>query len=391
MYRLQQSPAAGRANTALSADPFRIFLYSVLTFVRFLPSLLQHTVLILLSLLLLLLSGSLLSAATAQVQQKQKQQPKQKQKKQKKQTEPQQVRGDVQTFCHAFEQKMPHFDRRTCELARLHDSGARSVKGRPILYRDVPAVTHSGSDRTAALQRYAAFHDLGYWLGIRKLPPEEKKPGQANRAALFPDIRQQPVRILVIGCTHGDELTSVALPLQWIAYARQNRTDMHWRFIPSLNPDGLFAQKSTRTNANGVDLNRNFNTPNWQAETRDYWVRRTGRDPRRYPGKSPLSEPESRYLQKQIKTFRPDLIVSVHAPYGVLDYDGPKKPPNKIGSLFLKQVGIYPGSLGNYAGVQQKIPVVTLELKHALELPEPIEMHNMWHDLLVWMRRKNMR
>ena len=32
-------------------------------------------------------------------------------------------------------------------------------------------------------------------------------------------------------------------------------------FIPCLNPDGM--SKNTRTNSNGVDLNRNFPTKNW--------------------------------------------------------------------------------------------------------------------------------
>lgn len=298
------------------------------------------------------------------------------------------ITADTRTFCAAFAQKMPLFNRKICEQAQLLDSGARSVKGRPILYRDVPPPVASAAPY-ADFQRYAkAFRSLNHWLGI--------KPGSAGKNTDKPQpapfgSKRPPTRILVIGCTHGDELTSVALPLQWIGYARDNQSNMHWRFIPSLNPDGLFAKKSTRTNANGVDLNRNFDTPNWTAETKDYWERRTGRDPRRYPGKTPLSEPESRYLEQQIQQFKPHLIVSVHAPYGVLDYDGPQKPPNKIGSLFLKQVGIYPGSLGNYAGVQQKIPTVTLELKHALDLPPPMEMHNMWHDLLVWMRKKKMR
>ena len=36
-------------------------------------------------------------------------------------------------------------------------------------------------------------------------------------------------------------------------------------FIPCLNPDGM--QLGRRTNANGVDLNRNFPTKNWGEDT----------------------------------------------------------------------------------------------------------------------------
>ena len=70
----------------------------------------------------------------------------------------------------------------------------------------------------------------------------------------------------------------------------------HWRVAPLVNPDGLLRERSQRMNDNGVDLNRNFPSPNWQEETRDYWIRRTSRNPRRYPGPGPLSEPESQWL-----------------------------------------------------------------------------------------------
>jgi hypothetical protein len=187
-------------------------------------------------------------------------------------------------------------------------------------------------------------------------------------------IRDMPnplgsIRVLVVGGMHGDELSSTALALQWIEQAQSTGSDVHWRFIPMLNPDGLFAKPSRRTNAHGVDLNRNFPTPNWKSEAAFYWEQRTRRDPRRWPGPHPLSEPESRYLDAQMREFKPQLIVSIHAPYGLLDYDGPSTPPPKLGRLYLDQVGIFPGSLGNYGGIQQGMPVVTIELPNALQAP----------------------
>jgi hypothetical protein len=138
-------------------------------------------------------------------------------------------------------------------------------------------------------------------------------------------------------------------------------------------------------NANGVDLNRNFPTPNWQRETKHYWEKLTRKDPRRWPGKAPLSEPESRFLFDQMASFKPDVIVSIHAPYGVLDFDGPVLPPTKLGRLYLDQVGVFPGSLGNYAGVQNAMPVVTVELPSALRTPTDADMLKMWRDLRRWM------
>ena len=193
------------------------------------------------------------------------------------------------------------------------------------------------------------------------------------------------VRVLVVGAMHGDELSSSALALQWIEQAHSTGSNVQWRFIPMLNPDGVFAKPSRRTNANGVDLNRNFPTPNWKREAAYYWEHRTRRDPRRWPGPQPLSEPESRYLNDQMRTFKPHLIVSIHAPYGLLDYDGPSTPPPKLGRLYLDQVGIFPGSLGNYGGIQQGMPVVTIELPNATHAPGEAETRQMWIDLLRWI------
>jgi hypothetical protein len=163
------------------------------------------------------------------------------------------------------------------------------------------------------------------------------------------------------------------------------RQAVHWRFIPVLNPDGFLARPATRTNASGVDLNRNFPTPNWAEESVQYWEKRTRRDPRRWPGPAALSEPESQFLHRQMAEFAPDLVVSIHAPYGVLDFDGPQTPPSKLGMLQLSQLGVFPGSLGNYGGLQQGVPVVTIELHHALRMPQRREVEAMWQDLLGWM------
>ena len=229
-----------------------------------------------------------------------------------------------------------------CQQSGLQASGALSVQGRPILLRDLPAAQ-----------------------GIHK-----------------------PTRVLVIGGIHGDEPSATVLALHWIELAKQIPAQSHWRFLPALNPDGLLAQKPTRTNARGVDLNRNFPTPNWQNEASAYWGKRTKKDPRRWPGEQPLSEPESKLVFDQMASFAPQLIVSIHAPYGVLDFDGPSIPPDKLGRLYLDQIGIYPGSLGNYAGVHRGIPVVTIELPHASRPSSVAETRQMWLDLLRWMSSK---
>ena len=161
--------------------------------------------------------------------------------------------------------------------------------------------------------------------------------------------------------------------------------ELEWRFVPLVNPDGALQKRPTRTNARGVDLNRNFPTAGWAKQAHRHWIDRNKRDPRRYPGPAPLSEPESRWLHEQMEQWKPDLIVSVHAPYGVLDFDGPSTAPQRLGRLYLDQIGIFPGSLGNYGGLHKGVPVVTIELPSSLRTPTDTEMRQMWLDMLRWI------
>ena len=100
-----------------------------------------------------------------------------------------------------------------------------------------------------------------------------------------------------------------------------------------------------------------------------------------------ISEPESRWVYDTIEKFKPDVIISVHAPFGVLDLDGPAKPPKSFGRLWYNRVGVYPGSLGNYSGMHKNIPVVTIELPNALRMPPDAEVQRIWLDMQSWIRR----
>ncbi|WP_300661522.1 M14 family murein peptide amidase A [Hydrogenophaga sp.] len=238
--------------------------------------------------------------------------------------------------CVHLSARLPHMGRALCDAAELAPTTGRSSQGRTLYARDVVA----------------------------------------------PQAR---LRVLVVGAIHGDEMSSASVALHWIQHALKEPADAHWRFIPVLNPDGLLARPAKRVNARGVDLNRNFPTPNWASDAKVYWEQRTRKDPRRWPGPSPLSEPETRFLHEEMARFQPHLIVSIHAPYGVLDFDGPGAPPPKLGRLYLDQVGIFPGSLGNYGGVHRGMPVVTIELPNAFRAPLESEMRQMWMDLQGWM------
>ena len=89
-----------------------------------------------------------------------------------------------------------------------------------------------------------------------------------------------------------------------------------------------------------------------------------------------------------IEEYKPSVIVSVHAPHGILDFDGDKQPPEKLGPLYLRHLGTYPGSLGNYGWYVKNVPVMTIELPYAGIMPSATDISRMWVDLVRWVRVK---
>ncbi|MFN3238748.1 MAG: M14 family zinc carboxypeptidase, partial [Pseudomonadales bacterium] len=196
-------------------------------------------------------------------------------------------------------------------------------------------------------------------------------------------------KVLVLGGIHGDEFSSVSVLFKWLKILDQHHSGLfHWRFVPVVNPDGLLQTKSQRQNSNGVDLNRNFPTTDWNTDAHRYWREKTYRNPRRYPGTGPASEVETQWVLEQLASFDPDVVISMHAPYHLVDYDGPPRAPENLGGLYLRKLGVYPGSLGNYVGVDLNKPIVTVELKSAGIMPTKTEIESMWSDLVVWLRQQ---
>jgi murein peptide amidase A len=258
------------------------------------------------------------------------------------------VTRSVIAACERLAARLPSYNKKACAQTGLSDSGIRSIRREPILVREQRAM---------------------------------------------PEPVEGATRVLFIGGIHGDELTAAELSLRWLnRLGQEDARRFHWRMIPVLNPDGVMASRPTRVNANGVDLNRNFPSGDWAGGALRYWERMTMRDPRRFPGRAPVTEPESKFLTDEIERFQPDVIISVHAPLGLLDFDGPTgAAPSQFGKLYLEPVGVYPGSLGSYSGITLGIPVVTLELPHALKMPTRDEQEKIWSDMLAWLAKQPSR
>lgn len=109
-----------------------------------------------------------------------------------------------------------------------------------------------------------------------------------------------PVRVLVVGCIHGDECAAFPVVARLLRQPAPRGVQL-W-VVPSVNPDGRRA--GTRGNAHRVDLNRNF----------PYHWRAIARPSRYYAGPHPLSEPESRAVARFVVAVRPTLSIWYHQP-----------------------------------------------------------------------------
>jgi len=207
---------------------------------------------------------------------------------------------------------------------------------------------------------------------------------------------------LVLGGVHADEITPVPISFRFAKYLKDNprifeSKDLRVVVAPMVNPDGFLIDRPTRTNANGVDLNRNFFTLDWYDRAILFWTTRQNRRPRYFPGYFPNSEVETMFQIDLIEKFQPAKILSLHSPLGFLDYDGPgsvqSSEPSESERKALKLIegisrksknyrvvnySFYPGSLGNFAGNERNIPTITLEL----ETTDPTKVDEYWEQFL---------
>jgi len=168
-------------------------------------------------------------------------------------------------------------------------------------------------------------------------------------------------KILIIGGVHGNEPESLTLTKGILNILNNKNLKLKHEVMvmPNANPDARV--KNTRANSNGIDINRNFPTRNFGQKA--YKKSHFG-------GTKASSERETKNLMAVMKDFKPDLVVTIHAPYDFMEIDGPAKKPAKFLAKYNKMpvkegMGYpTPGSFGTYYGKERKIPIITYELKN---------------------------
>lgn len=176
--------------------------------------------------------------------------------------------------------------------------------------------------------------------------------------------------ILFVGGVHGDEPEGVRLAQEFLRWLQKTEDEtskkiLHsWLLIPCLNVDGYL--RNERTNDNGVDLNRNFPSHDWNSEAKA---------PRYYPGPHRGSEAETQAIVQLIEAEKPKLIVHFHSWEPCVVYTG--RPAKEASTILAGNTGYEvredigyptPGSLGQYGWLDHKIPVICIEEQERIPL-----------------------
>ena len=164
------------------------------------------------------------------------------------------------------------------------------------------------------------------------------------------------LNILVIGVFHGDEPQGEYFINRFLSEVKNRPFKNNLFYIPCLNPTGV------RKNKNGVDLNRNFPTKNWELGDKNSNY---------FGGYEPASEEETKFVVRLMNEIKFDAIITIHAPFKIINYDCNSPQTVKLAEKVSEFLGYptqcdigypTPGSFGTYAGVERNIPTITIEI-----------------------------
>lgn len=179
------------------------------------------------------------------------------------------------------------------------------------------------------------------------------------------------VHVLILAGVHGDEVEGLYVSHRLLGEFNQNYPyKMKLTLIPVFNPDGALQKK--RVNQNGVDLNRNLPTQDWnpQAAEEKY-----------HPGPAPNSEPENQALVQWLKDNRPHLVLSLHSWKPMINVNGDCQLEAQVlsqetGYKITEDIGYpTPGSLGTYCGLERNIPTITYEIERGQDFTKALNLH----------------
>jgi protein MpaA len=136
--------------------------------------------------------------------------------------------------------------------------------------------------------------------------------------------------VFLVGEIHGDETKGSLITQLLRSMPTPVGIDM-W-LIDTMNPDG--EANGTRTNANGVDLNRNFEV-GWN------YIPRSATN-HQYSGEHPADQPETQAVEAFVREVRPSIGIWYHQDANTISINGARP---EIPTLYGQIVGLEPGTV----------------------------------------------
>ena len=180
-------------------------------------------------------------------------------------------------------------------------------------------------------------------------------------------------KIIVQYAIHGREYITTHLALKQITHFIKRGKYGTIYFIPVLNPDGVFISLHNnplnKANANGVDLNVNFDA-DWGKGDKNVFSPAS----ENFVGEYPFSEPETRIIRDITLKIKPTLTISYHSKGEEIyfNFNQPQKDfmrdfilANVISKVTGYKIVNLTGSVGGYKDwciKTLKIPAFTIEV-----------------------------
>ena len=192
---------------------------------------------------------------------------------------------------------------------------------------------------------------LGKLASKRRLDIYSIGKSVCGRGILAVDIGCSRCRGLIVGGVHGTEYLTVLAALKFAEEYSADPVGLPLTIVPCLNPDGteiaLTKKIYWQANANGVDINHNFDAGWKDVKRRELALGITSPAPSRYGGETPKSEPETRAAVRLCERVGFERALALHSQGREIYWDYGKSTPKRCLSLAEKMAGVSGYRLSN--------------------------------------------
>lgn len=209
-----------------------------------------------------------------------------------------------------------------------------------------------------------------------RLQQEEQESRKIEKKTFGYSVKGRPIdgyeigngenTLFLFASIHGNEIGTTDLLNRFVEEIKTNPNliskTKRLVVIPIANPDGYY-DRTDKLNANGVNLDLNFDTSDWQ----EYGPEGT------YAGPKPFSEIESQAIKQVVGQYNPSVMISFHA-FGALVSPEDGDASTEWAKWYVEKTGYeyydtwdYPGTATKWFVETTGKPAITIELTKYLQ------------------------